>query len=117
MAHLTTPQRNTLLAVLRTHPLPYEVRGAAVLPLRLTQAGALVEIEALSHLRRFQLTPAGLERASRLAARRIASSVAVPRPRPKLPGAGNGAEPTPPRCEPGQPENWPFPVSAHRWTR
>lgn len=115
MAHLTAPQRNTLLAVLRTHPLPYEVRGAAVLPQRLAQAGVLVETEARPPVRRFQLTPEGMERATRLAARRIASSSAMldRRKRPQEPV--DAEEPAAPPRALGQPQNWPFPVSAHRW--
>lgn len=118
VVNLTTPQRNCLLAIFRAHPSAYEVRGAAQLPQRLCEAGLVREVDGAKPIRRFQLTPQGLSRATRLAARRLSDHVdaamtaareRAPAPRPAA------ASPAAPQRPLGMPSVWPFPVSAHDW--
>lgn len=109
-AKLTPAQERVLLAAFTLHPAAY-VAGDARVPRRLCELGLLrgVEAEATARSGVYQLTPAGLETATELSARRVVEAVAAPRP----PGAAP-ARPFGPRA-PGQPAQWPFPVSLHKW--
>lgn len=110
-AALTTPQRNCLLAVFLAHPEVYVVRGAALLPQRLVKAGLVDEIEGYKKVRRFRLTPEGVTRATKLAARRDADHGHADVISGGLEGKGSPA-----RCD-SAPPGWVFPSSAHAWAR
>ncbi|MEJ8837536.1 hypothetical protein [Ramlibacter sp. AN1133] len=115
---LTTPQRNCLLSIFAAHPAPYEIRGAGTLPKRLCALGLAKEIEARPLTRRFSLTEAGVERATRLAARRLADAVqaGAARHAESLASALGAGGPAAVVVPPGKPPQWPFPVSAHAWS-
>lgn len=113
-AALTTPQRNTLLDALRAHPRLLEVRDARVAQ-RLHEVGMLQLVDPTPPVRRFQLTPAGLERATKLAARRMADHLGhVPSRGAAGPAAAMAVSAAAAPCT-GQPPGWPFPVTAHCW--
>lgn len=116
MAGLTTPQRNCLLAVYRAHPAVYEVRGAAMLARRLADAGLVVQLARTRTTRRFRLTAAGLFRAEKLADRRDADHGHAAIASALVQAAPIANEPVAARPR-GMPEQWPFPASAHDWSR
>lgn len=118
--NLTGPQRNALLAMFAAHPSPYEVRGSARMPLVLVDAGIATALEdARKGVKRFHLTPVGIERATRLAARRLASTIerdAAQRRAATAQAAGRAAAtPAAPPQSTGKPDGWPFPCSVYPW--
>lgn len=110
-AKLTPAQERVLLVAFTLHPATY-VAGDARVPRRLCELGLLraTDAEAAARSGLYQLTPAGLEAATELSARRVVEAVAAPR----QPGSTAAPRPFGPRA-PGQPAQWPFPVSLHKW--